>query len=154
MKNAIIGSIIALTGFNAQADGFTCTSESLLNVKVYNHTSPNVGTRSVSKMVVSDSAIALGNRTIATFDDAQSQVASYKQTYVANVDLRYANSNRKGELIGGTKLGNLHQIILSVDFSYARPVTSNTLLKGMLTLVKRDGEEIIEEVNCRRYLKH
>ncbi len=154
MKSTILALTVILVGTIAHADGFLCMSDDGLNVKVFNHTSANEGTRSVAKLIVSDENVGYGNKTIATFSAAHSLVASYKQTYVANVDLRFKDSSRKGELIGGTKLGELAQIVLSVDFSYANPLSNDDTVNGTLTLIKRDGEELIEAMNCKRYLKN
>lgn len=154
MKQAIIAATIALVGFNAQADGFKCVSESGLNVKVYNHTDPNVGTRTAAIMVISDSTIGAGNKTIATFPDSKGVLSSSSSVYTADVDLRMTGSRRTGELIGGTKLGELDQIKLAVDFSYAQPVRAGEILTGRLTLIKRNGEKLREAVECERYLRN
>lgn len=154
MKKLMTVMAITLVSTSAMADGFLCATEDGLNVKVFNSTSGDVGTRSIAKMIVSNANVGLGNKTIATFSDAKGTVASYKQTYVANVDLRFNDSNRKGELIGDTKLGQLSKIVLSVDFSYSEPVEQGTELTGWITLVKRSGEELVYEATCTRYLKN
>jgi hypothetical protein len=154
MKALIVALAVLASTTVAHADGFVCTSESGIVLKVYNHTAPEKGTRSAALMVVSNSEVGAGNKTIAKFTDAKRTVASLKQTYVGKVDLRVSESNRKGELIGGTKLGQLDLIILSVDFSYAAPVAHGEALTATLTLQKRNGEELIEDVNCTRYLKN
>ena len=139
---------------SAQADGFVCDSVSRdLTVKVYNHTDARVGTRTPAIMVVSDPRMSEGRKTIATFEDAQGQLSSKNTTYKANVDLRYVTSNRKGELIGGTKLGELDEIQLEVDFSYNEPLAAGESTKGVITLVKRNGEEVVMNAECVRYLK-
>lgn len=154
MKALIVAIAIMGTSFIAKADGFVCTSESGLVLKVYNHTEAQKGTRSAAVMILSNSDVGHGRKTIATFTDAKSTVSSYKQTFIGKVDLRVSESNRKGELVGGTKLGQLDLIILSVDFSYAAPVAHGQELSATLTLQKRNGEELIEDVNCARYLKN
>lgn len=147
-----LGTLIL--SLNAHADGFRCSTEEGLNIKVFNHTDNNVGTRSVAKMIVSNDNVGFGNKTIATFSDAQSLVSSLKQTYVAKVDLRYSTVGGKGELIGGTRLGEVDLIILSVDFNYSRPVADGTIVPGWITLQKRNGQELIQEATCIRYLKN
>lgn len=154
MKNTLTLIALSLLSSTAFADGFLCSTEEGLNVKVFNHSSASEGTRKVAKMIVSNEFVQAGNKTIATFSDVKGTVASYKQTYVANVDLRFKESNRKGELVGDTKLGELDLIILSVDFSYDQPVEKGIQLSGWLTLVKRDGEEFAYEATCTRYLKN
>jgi hypothetical protein len=105
-------------------------------------------------MIVSDSAVGVGNKTIATFSAEKSTLASSHLVYTAKVDLRVSESNRKGENIGGTKLGQLAAISLAVDFSYAAPLAAGQELNATLTLYKRDGEEIVEDAACVRYLKN
>lgn len=155
MKTLLIATI-ALVSTAAHADGFRCSDSSRegLNVTVYNHTNPSEGTRNAAVMVVSDSNINFGNKTIARFQDANSTIANNGAYYVANVDLRYNDSSRKGELIGGTKLGFLDQIKLNVEFSYAEPVEAGTTVPGTLSLVKRNGEVINIDMDCVRYLKN
>ncbi len=153
MKYTIFALATMLAGTTAQADGFLCKTDDGLDVKVFNHTLAEQGTRSVAKMIVSDDNIAYGNKTIATFSDAQAVLSSHRQTYIANVDLRFKESNRSGERISGTRLGALSRIILSVDFSYANPLDNDATVNGTLTTVKRNGEEHLEGVNCKRYLK-
>ena len=64
---AIIFAIVLATAMSAQADGYKCETESGLNIQVYNFTSPEMGTRAGSMMVISDSQIQYGNKTIAKF---------------------------------------------------------------------------------------
>ncbi|GIL17748.1 MAG: hypothetical protein BroJett040_14990 [Oligoflexia bacterium] len=143
-----------LVGSMAFADGFVCTSESGLNVKVFHHTQPEMGTRTAAIMVISDSQVGGGNKTIAKFTDVKGTLSSSHLTYVGNVDLRFADSRKKGELIGGTKLGQLDTIELDVNFSYMNPLENGELTEATLTLNKRNGDQIIEAAQCVRYLKN
>ena len=155
MKTLLLAAL-ALTSASAHADGFKCADSARegLNVTVYNHTDASEGTRNAAVMIVSDSNINYGNKTIARFKDSSSTLSSSGASYVANVDLRFNDSSRKGELIGGTKLGQLDQIELDVDFSYGSPVEAGTTVPGTLSLVKRDGDVITIDMDCKRYLKN
>lgn len=150
----IIATLITLAGMNAFADGFACESESGLNIKVYNHTQSGEGTRNAAIMVISDQYVNQGNKTIARFTDVKNTLRNSGASYVANVDLRVKESNRKGENIGGTKLGELDTIALNVHFSYAAPVEAGEEVEGTLKLTKRNGEVLREDVVCTRYLKN
>lgn len=154
MKNvALAVSMLVLGAAQANADGFVCqTADGSVNVKAYNQTIPTKGTRNAAVLVVSDPAINYGNKTIARFT-AGHTVVNTGSSYLANVDLRYNDSSRKGELIGGTKLGQLKQIKLDVDFSYAAPIEEGTDLDATITLVKRDGNAVELPAICSRYLK-
>jgi hypothetical protein len=155
MKNLVLSLIALSAAAVAQADGFQCeTLAGDLAVKIYNHTQAEAGTRTGAVMVVSDTTVSHGRKTIARFTDLNERLSSRNSTYVADVDLRYNDSKRKGELIGGTKLGQLDQIVVDVAFSYGAPVTAGTELAGEMTLVKRNGEEIVLDLVCSRYLKN
>ncbi len=149
-----LAATLAITG-SARADGFTCkTVEGDLKIKVYNHTQPEDGTRNVAVMVLSDPAIGLGRKTIARFLDINETLTSLGATYEANVDLRFNDSGRKGELVAGTKLGQLKTIVLDLEYSYNQPVRTGAVLPGTLELIKRDGSTISRDLECTRYLKN
>jgi hypothetical protein len=155
MKNIIASLIVIAASATAQADGWVCSSdESNLQVKVYNQTQPKLGTRNAAVMVISDAAVGAGRKTIARFEAAEGLVAQLGATYTGKVDLRFNNTGRKGELIGGTKLGEVALIHVLVDFSYEAPLAHGEETSAELLIVKRDGEEISETLTCARYLKN
>lgn len=147
---------------SALADGFVCqTMESDLNVRIYNHTQPEMGTRSAAIMVLSDPVVSYGRKTIAKFSAVKGTLSSERgnpswaeMVYTADVDLRFTDSARKGENISSTKLGELAKISVLVKFSYASPVADGTELAGQMTLVKRNGEVLVSALTCSRYLKN
>lgn len=153
---------VILTSSAARADGFRCEAEQTgLKVKVFNNTDSNVGTRAPAIMVVSDPTIASDRKTIATFKQVN-RTLSYQGygVYTAKVDLRFNDSGRAGENIAGTKLGQLANIKLTVEFDYAH-VTDAKLaqlmtgsIEGKIEYIKRNGEILEEKVNCFRYLKN
>ncbi len=154
MKHLVTAMIVMGTSSFAMADGFKCeTRDGDLVVKVYNHVQPEEGTRNGAVMVISDKNVQLGRKTIARFTDVNSTLKSKGALYMAKVDLRFADSRRKGELIGGTKLGQLANISLDVDFKYNRPLEDGEETTGELVLDKRNGDSITLDVDCVRYLK-
>ena len=154
MKNTMIALLTLVTSTVVFADGFNCTSESGLNIKVYNHVDANKGTRTGSVMVISDSSVGAGNKTIAKMSDVKGTMSSKNEVYTAKVDLRFTDSSHKGELIAGTKLGMLETIKLSIDFSFAAPVKAGEQVDALLVLTKRNQSQIVENVSCVRYLKN
>ena len=150
MKIVVLGSALLL-GFQTSADGFICrgTNENV-NVALYNSTK---APRLAEVMVVSDPTIAYGRRTIARFLRDDGTLTSKGGGYVGTVDPNVPDTSRTGENIAGTKLGQIKDMALTVDFSYARPVAEGEELEGLLTLSKRNGGVIEVELECLRYLK-
>ena len=149
---AVVSAIVF--GAQAQADGFKCEAyDQDLNVKVYNQTQPDAGTRNAAVMVVSDPSISDGRKTIATFEAGETLTNS-AAVYKANVDLRFNNSGRQGELIAGTKLGQLKTSVLDVDFTFSNPLEAGEEADAVLKLVKRNGDRINVDMLCTRYLKN
>jgi hypothetical protein len=99
-------------------------------------------------MVISDSTIQHGRKTIARFTaeagtlEALATVAG--ERFVGDVDLRFNDSGRAGELIGGTKLGELAEITL-VNEDAPRTYGQGTYLK----LEKRDGSRKFIDMDCQ-----
>jgi hypothetical protein len=153
---AAVAALVGLgAGSVAHADGFECLSEQEgLSVKAYNHTDADLGTRNAAILIVSDTTVQQGRRTIATFESSDLLLSQSGATYVAKVDLRFAGSSRKGENLASTKLGFVDELVLTVDFSFASPVAAGTELDATLHIVKRDGEVIEVPMVCARYLKN
>ena len=101
-KFAVVMMIAGMaTAAVAKADGFTCQGRSTgVNIKLFNHTDADAGTRSAAVLVLSNPAIQSPNKTIAKFTDAN-QTLAYKGygKYEAKVDLRFNDSGRAGENI-------------------------------------------------------
>jgi hypothetical protein len=155
---AIIVALAMTAATVAHADGFVCvTSEGDLKIRVYNQVQPELGTRNAAVMVVSDTAVNAGRKTIAKFTAAHGTLTSRQLTYNAGVDLRFNDSGRKGELISGTRLGELSDIVLDIDASYApnRLLADGEATTAELTLVKRvgGGADIVRDMECVRYVK-
>lgn len=150
LKNLIIASLL-LAGFRASADGFLCrATEEKLHVTVYNSTK---APRLAEVMIVSDPTIAYGRQTIARFFRDSGTLTNKGASFVGIVDANVPDTARSGENIAGTKLGQIKDLALAVDFSYARPVADGEELEGLLVLTKRNGDVINVEMECLRYLK-
>lgn len=155
MKAIIATLTLLATSQMAQASGYICEAEDgPLKVKIYNHTQPELGTRTAALMVLSDTDVGGGNKTIARFTDVEGNIASKSQTYTAKVDLRFNNSSRAGENILGTKLGQVKTVVVDVYHSYRSPVAHGDEVGAEITLIKRNGEKIVSDMVCTRYLKN
>jgi hypothetical protein len=149
-----IASLATLASSAAMADGFVCKSEDGLTIKMFNHVQPAAGTRNGAVMILSDDSIQYGRKTIARFTDVKGTLSNSGAFYGANVDLRFNDSSRKGELVLGTKLGELDRVYVDVAFSYGAPVSAQELLVGTVTATKRNGEILEQSLECSRYLKN
>lgn len=152
---ALVAAASITSPSEAKADGFKChTVAGDLAIKVYNHTHSASGTRNAATMVLSDATVRHGRKTIAVFRSEDGLLQQSGATYVAKVDLRFTESRRSGENVGGTKLGQLAEIGVAVDFLYTQPVEDGALLAGKLHLLKRNGEVLTHDLVCERYLKN
>lgn len=155
MKKFMMVGLVLLAATQARADGFVCeTLDGDLRIKLYNNTQPEEGTRNAAVMVLSDPSVQQGRKTIARFTDVNGTLANTAATYEANVDLRFADSRKKGEYLLGTRLGQLDSIIVDVQFSHGTPVRAGEELEGILIANKRNGDQIVRDLSCIRYLKN
>jgi len=154
MKKLIILLSTILSANMAKADGFECeTNAGDLNIKVYNHIMPSIGTRNGAVMVVSDPEVSFGRKTVAVFTSEEGTLYNSGSKYYANVDERF-NNIPKGEYLSGTRIDYLKSIILDVDFTYSTPVAFNSIVDGWVILTRENGSQIKEAVLCERYLKN
>src|SRR4051812_48721584 len=93
-----------------------------------------------SVLVISDTTVGAGNKTIARFTAEKTlDIMGARDggtVYRGNVDLRFNDSARKGELILGTKLGELDEIQV-----YVGDMDDESEVPGAITLIKRNGEK-------------
>jgi hypothetical protein len=160
MKNSPVSLILTALLFSssALADGFICSFETGLKVQVYNQTQPSLGTRNASLMIVSDKTIEYGRKTVAKFTAEEGlltqDLSKHAVTYIGIVDHRFNNTSRKGELIAGTKIGNVDYLTLEVDHSFLSPIDDGEFTSGILTVYQRNGKELQFSGDCERYLKN
>lgn len=153
MKKVLLVAALVLAASAAKADGFICeTHDGVLKIKAFDQVQPELGTRNPAVLILSDNTVQYGRKTIATFASEQTLDGS-AANYVARVDLRYNNSNTKGEYLLGTRLGELKTVAVDVEFSFASPVAKGRLLSGLITATKRNGQVIEQDLECTRYLK-
>lgn len=150
-------SLITLAAANAFADGFVCDlNEDNLRIKVYNKTSPDEGTRSPAVMILSNPQVGLGRKTVATFSTANDSLLTahdHNLEYRGRVDSCLMGSNRAGEYLVGTRLGAVDTIYLTIDFVYGDNLVTGDTTPGQLVVQKRDGQLIVRDATCTRYLK-
>lgn len=154
MKNLIVIAA-TLISTSVLADGFRCETKDGLKIKVYNQTNPAMGTRNPAVMVLSDRDVATsGLKTVAVLEAPKTLTSAEGTQYVGRVDLRFKNSNRKGEYLLGTRLGYIKTITLDVDFSFANPVAFGSQVNALVKVAKRNGKKYSVDATCERYLKN
>lgn len=131
----LIATTFSATAF---AEGSVCTgiTESL-RVRVYNSAENSV-------MIVSDPSVAYGRQTIARFALDKGTLSTTETSYIGQVDRRFNELSREGENIGGTKLGELRQVIL--ELGHEQNTDGDLLAKVML--VKRNGSVLEHRMTC------
>lgn len=155
MKQVLLVAALAFGATQAKADGFRCLDlDETIKVQVFNQVQPSAGTRNSAVMVISDPTVGVGRKTIAKFSSAAGTLDNEGSAYAAKVDLRFNDSKRAGELIAGTKLGELSEIVLDVQHSYANISIDGEVAPALLSLTKRNGDVIDVELVCERYLKN
>jgi hypothetical protein len=112
----LLASLVLTFSLTALADGFKCEQiDHNININVFNKTNPSEGVRNAAIMIFSDASISYGRKTIATFSSEKNKLDQTGTSYSAKVDLRVKESNRAGENLLGTKLGQLKEIHLTID---------------------------------------
>ena len=154
MMTVLLGATTLAAGPSAMADGFICeTSEKDLNIKVFNHNLPQLGTRNVAVMVLSDPRIKSGRKTIARFAEAKGTLANEGSIYTATVNLRENPDHQPGKRLVGTRLGQLENIVMEIDFQYSLPLQHGELTSGRMSFFKKNGSVFERRLDCTRYLK-
>ena len=155
MKKILMILTICAASTQAFADGFRCLStDGNLKVAIYNQIQPDLGTRNAAMMVLSDPRVQSDRKTIATFSAKTGLLNSDELVYTAKVDLRFKGSNRKGEYLAGTRLGEIATIAVHPGFSYSTPVRHGDDLNAWMRIDKRNGDVIVQILECTRYLKN
>jgi hypothetical protein len=134
MKAQMIAMMALVLGAtSAQASTFVCVDAAeTIKVRV-----------NESVMVLSDPSVAHGRKTIARFtaDNGVLTSTDYVSTmaFEADVDLRFNDSERAGEYLLGTRLGEVDSIrvFVEVDGGLAH-----------LRLTKRNGDKITRTLIC------
>ena len=151
-KTALIALISLAWSSSAFADGFICQSRGgYVNVKVFNYSNPEQGTRRASQMILSKGR-GSDLRTIAVFTHEEGRLSNESAVVVA--DLKWLYSDEAEAKVRRTEMTRLTHIILDVDFSYRSPIEHGAKTVGWLQLIKDDGREIEIEMSCERYLKN
>ncbi|MES2856957.1 MAG: hypothetical protein V4692_13905 [Bdellovibrionota bacterium] len=157
MRSALLKTILlAATTFSslsgAWASGFICMSvdeDTQIRVE-FTPIHPDGSNREprIKEMTVSDPNVTLPYQHIATFFAADGVLTNDGGLIEGVVDLRFPGTSRRGERIGGTKLGALKTITLDIDFSYTEPSNDGSHYAAQATYLKRNGESLNQDFDC------
>ena len=159
MKTGLLFLAVLTPLFTAHADGFLCVARHTgLIFEIQNHESPQAGTRTPKLMTLSD-PLQPERKTSALFSDRNHTLLYQgRGNYLGRVDLRTAPPELRTNFIAGTRLQDLHSILLDIEFSYNPDsvVLANTVpeIPGKALYRRRTGEVLDEPVTCKRTLKH
>lgn len=133
----VLALALGFLGTAAHADGFKCEgNDSTLNVKIFNHVRPELGTRTPAKLIVSD----LRQGTLVTRSTDQIR----KHNRVSTVQY----------VVDGNEQIGAETVILQVAFKAGREViAAGEERDGQLILVDAEGDRTVYELTCKRYLK-
>lgn len=148
----------------ARADQFVCqTLDGHLEARVHNHTQPTPGIRSVAIMGLWGVRSPQEKKALAVFNETDGMVLRDGTQYVTRLGLEAsaqldAAIESKGlddyaEALLGTDISRLRGIAVKVRYNYRYSTGDRYRTTGVLMIARRDGETIVRDVNCVRYLK-
>ena len=136
--NRFIITLALVASSVSMATTYTCdSSEGDLRAKLSFSDDAETGA-----LILSNPKIGDGNKTIVAFEEAALNLDGQVQA-TGKVDFRESD-RRRGELIGGTKLGVLKSISLTVYEN------EEGKLEGELKLSKRKGRPIYLDLSCQQ----
>lgn len=155
MKSLFLMVLTILLCNASYADGFICADkEGSLTVKVFNHVSPELGTRRGAVMVLSNPQGELGKKTLAVFRESNKVLFNSGSTYISYIDYKHEESSQLSQEIVETKIDEIYSLVLDIKFDYNHPVLPGQNVDGELVVVKNNGDKIFVDLSCRRYLKN
>ncbi len=75
-------------------------------------------------------------------------------SYFAFVDLRVGESSRAGENVLGSKLGNIKEIYVDINFDYSVQLLDGQITDGYMPVIKGNSRNTIHDITCIRYLNN
>jgi hypothetical protein len=127
---AMVGSV------SAQAATFVCESEDGIRIRAND-----------SVMVVSDTSVQSGRKTIARFTEENGtltvkDLGEAGPKFIGKVDLRFNDSERAGEYLFGTRLGEIRALELYPNY------TEDSDGEGVVTIKLRNGTRRAVNLLC------
>jgi hypothetical protein len=101
-------------------------------------------------MRVSDPNVSNDRAEIATFEFSDGLLNNNGGVLVGYVDLSNPKTGRKGERIGGTTLGQLRSVMVSLDIDFNSSFTAGKRYSAQAVYLKKIGEELVQDLDCVR----
>ncbi|CAN5397222.1 hypothetical protein BH10BDE1_BH10BDE1_19660 [soil metagenome] len=101
-------------------------------------------------MRVSDPNVSNDRSEIANFEFAEGLLNNTGGVLVGYVDLSNPKTGRKGERIGGTTLGQLRSVMVTLDMDFNTALVAGKVYSAQAVYLKRIGEELVQDLDCVR----
>lgn len=87
---------------------------------------------------------------IALFEASEGLLNNNSGAVVGYVDATNPKTGRKGERIGGTQLGRLRSVILSLDIDFDVAAPPSKKYSAQALYLKKSGEQLVQDLDCTR----
>lgn len=104
-------------------------------------------------MRLSDPSVALGRSEIALFQASERTLIFRESVITGRIDPMNPKTNRAGERVGGTRLGELSTLSLDLRWPLAEVAQrqSGRRFGGQALYVKKNGDELVQDLDCARH---
>lgn len=101
-------------------------------------------------MRVSDPNVSNDRSEIANFEFGEGLLNNTGGVLVGYVDLSNPKTGRKGERIGGTTLGQLRSVMVTLDIDFNTASVAGKVYAAQAVYLKKIGEELVQDLDCVR----
>lgn len=101
-------------------------------------------------MRASDPNVSEVRSEIAVFDSDDGLLNNDNGVIVGYVDSKNPKTARKGERIGGTTLGQLRSVMLSLEIDFDVAASPLKKYSAQALYLKKSGEQLVQDLDCTR----
>jgi hypothetical protein len=98
-------------------------------------------------MFVYDPTVSEANSLIAHFDSEDGLLNNTNGVLVGYIDPKNPKTGRKGERIGGTRLGALRSVMLDLNIDLISK-RSRKAYSGQAIYLKKNGDQLVQDLTC------
>lgn len=103
-----------------------------------------------SSMRASDPNVSPARAEIAMFEAQEGLLDNDNGVIVGHVDSSNPKTARKGERIGGTTLGQLSSVMLSLDVDFSIAASPLKKYSAQVVYLKKSSERLVQDLDCTR----